>query len=67
MKVTVPVGVPLLEFTVAVKVTDCPKVDGFGTEATTVVVATVTVFTVCVIVPVLFAKPPVPVKFAEMV
>ena len=29
LKVTVPVGVPLAPVTVAVKVTDCPTVDGF--------------------------------------
>ncbi len=37
MKVTVPVGVPPLDVTVAVKVTDCPKLDGFGNELTVVV------------------------------
>ena len=39
MKVTVPVGTPPLEMTVAVKVTDWPKVDGFREEMTNVEVA----------------------------
>ena len=43
LKVTVPLGVPL---TVAVKVTDCPTVDGFKLDVTAVVVPTR--FTVCV-------------------
>jgi hypothetical protein len=30
---TVPVGVPVLELTVAVNVTDCPKTEGFADEA----------------------------------
>ena len=41
MNVTEPVGVPLpgaFAATVAVKVTDCPKTDGFADEATEVVV-----------------------------
>jgi hypothetical protein len=38
MKVTVPPGVPALEVTVAVKVTEAPKVDGFSEEARDVVV-----------------------------
>jgi hypothetical protein len=37
LKVTVPVGVPLA--TVAVKVTDCPEIDGFTLDASVVVVA----------------------------
>ena len=40
-KVTVPVGVPApanTAATVAVKVTDCPKVEGFADDATLVVV-----------------------------
>ena len=32
LKVTVPVGIPVLEVTVAVKVTGDPNVDGFGAE-----------------------------------
>ena len=32
MKVTLPVGVPLLLVTVAVKVTDCPEVEGLSEE-----------------------------------
>jgi hypothetical protein len=35
---TAPVGVPLPELTVAVKFTLCPKVEGFGLEASVVVV-----------------------------
>jgi hypothetical protein len=39
LKVTDPVGVPLNSgVTVAVKVTDCPKVEGFSDETTDVVV-----------------------------
>ena len=38
MKVTVPVGEPLVALTVAVKVTDCPKTAGFCEEAKVVVV-----------------------------
>jgi hypothetical protein len=42
--VTVPVGIPAVEATVAVNVTACPAVDGFGVEVRTkVVVAFVTV------------------------
>ena len=41
LNVTVPVGVPvpLVGLTVAVKVTFCPTVDGFGLEVMVVVVA----------------------------
>ena len=40
LNVTVPVGVPVaVVLTVAVKVTDCPKFDGFSEEVTAVVVA----------------------------
>jgi hypothetical protein len=38
-KVTVPVGIPTPELTVAVNVTGCPKLDGLTDEATTVAVA----------------------------
>jgi hypothetical protein len=44
---TVPVGVPVA-VTVAVKVTDCPVVDGFAEELTAVLVAWPVAFTVCV-------------------
>jgi len=37
--VTVPVGVPPAELTVAVNVTDCPNVDGFREDVTVVAVA----------------------------
>lgn len=36
-KVTVPVGVPAFALTVAVKVTACPKTDGFFEETTAAV------------------------------
>ena len=36
LKVTVPVGVPPVDFTVAVKVTDAPNVDGFREETSNV-------------------------------
>ena len=39
MNLTFPIGVPLPLVTVAVKLTDCPKVDGFGDALTVVVVA----------------------------
>ena len=45
LKVTLPVGVPFEELTVAVKVTDCPNVEGFKLENSAVVVGTP--FTVC--------------------
>ena len=35
---TLPVGVPVPVLTVAVSVTDCPTVDGFGDDTTAVVV-----------------------------
>jgi len=37
-----PKGVPVVDVTVAVKVTDPPGADGFGVEVTVVVVAYVT-------------------------
>lgn len=49
LKVTVPVGVPdpgATALTVAVKVTDWPKTEGFADDATAVVV--LSVFTICV-------------------
>jgi len=46
LKVTVPVGVPAPEDTVAVKTTVCPKVEGFWDEATEVLEAAL--FTVSV-------------------
>ena len=42
MKFTVPVGVYLGAVTVAVKVTDCPDVDGLTEEVTVVVVGSAT-------------------------
>lgn len=41
LNVTVPVGVPPIPLTWAVKVTDAPEVDGFSEEVTVVVVAVV--------------------------
>jgi hypothetical protein len=39
LKVTVPGGIPLVELTVAVNVTDWPKLEGSGVELRLVVVA----------------------------
>jgi predicted small secreted protein len=39
MKVTVPAGIPAILVTVALKVTACPTVDGFGDELIVVLVA----------------------------
>ena len=39
LKVTVPVGVPEADVTVAVNMTDCPAFDGFNEETSEVVVA----------------------------
>ena len=58
LKATVPEGVPLVEVTVAVKVTDCDWLDGLRDEATDVAVLTCTT---CVSVPLLLVNPPVPV------
>src|SRR5579862_5586322 len=55
VKVTVPTGTPLLEVTLAVKVTDCPNEDGLGVEVTVVVVAKA-LCTVCTMLPLLAAK-----------
>jgi len=38
LNVTVPVGTPAEELTVAVNVTDCPKADGFGDDVSDSVV-----------------------------
>lgn len=46
LKVTVPVGVPPLDVTVAVNFTEAPNVDGFKEETTEVVL--VACLTVCV-------------------
>jgi hypothetical protein len=54
LNVTVPVGVPLLELTVAVNVTACPTLDGFCDEVSVVVVTALLTF--CVTVPELVAK-----------
>ena len=60
LKVTVPVGVPPLDVTVAVNFTDAPKVEGFREEAT--VVELVACLTVCVstaeVLPVMSVLPP---------
>ena len=39
VNVTAPDGIPFVEVTVAVNVTDCPGVDGLGAEVTAVEVA----------------------------
>ncbi len=47
--VTVPVGTPAAEVTVALRVTACPVVDGFGVDVSLVVVAAAAgAFTSCV-------------------
>ena len=42
LKVTVPVGVPPVPVTVAVKLTDCPYTDGFDEEVSVVVLGLTT-------------------------
>ena len=67
-KVTEPAGVPKELVTVAVKVTDEPKFDGFGVEVTLVEVVKLTGLIVCVsVLAVLFCHPVEPVKLAPMV
>jgi hypothetical protein len=44
VNVMVPEGTPADEVTVAVKVTDCPKVEGFGADVTAVAVLFTTTF-----------------------
>src|ERR1700693_5597583 len=53
--VTVPVGVPNPDFTDAVKVTGCQKMDGFGVDVKVVVVALVPT---CSIIPTSLPPPP---------
>ncbi len=67
-KVTVPAGVPPLEVTVAVKVTDWPEFEGFGVEVTLVEVVKVA-WLICSVsvLAVLFCHPVEPVKLAPMV
>jgi hypothetical protein len=68
-KATVPVGIPApgaTAATVAVKVTDCPGFDGFGPEASPVVVEALVIVCVAAL-PLLFAHPEAPVKVAVMV
>ena len=55
LKVTVPVGVPPLEVTAAVKVTDWLNTEGLAEELTVVVVAKA-LCTVCTTLPLLEAK-----------
>jgi hypothetical protein len=65
LNVTVPVGVPPVDVTVAVNVTDCPNVDAFGADVSVVVV--VPLLTVCVsVVDVLLVKLPSPSYAAVM-
>ena len=54
----VPCGMPFVEVTVAVNVTDCAGFEGFSDDVT---VFDVAIWTVCVSVPLLAVKPPVPV------
>ncbi len=49
VKVTVPVGVPPLPFTVAAKVTGWPNVLGFGVEANVVIAVVEVTFWVSVV------------------
>ena len=58
MKAIVPEGIPFVEVTVAVKVTDCDGFDGLREDVTVVDVLTCTTW---VNEPLLFVKPPVPV------
>jgi hypothetical protein len=70
VKVTVPAGTPPLEVIVAVKVTDCPNTEGFGEDASFVVVLSVAVFTTwgeAASVPLLPSHPAVPVNVAVRV
>ena len=63
LNVTVPVGVPLAgaaAVTVAVKVTDCPKTEGFADEVTPVVL--LAWFTTCGFV---FSEPVLVAKFVS--
>src|ERR1051326_2182123 len=55
-KVTVPLGVPAAELTVAVNVTLCPNTDGLGAELTVVLVALLPLCTTCVTAPLLAAE-----------
>ena len=55
LNVTVPMGVPPLEVTVAVKVTDWLKTEGLAEELTVVVVVNV-FWTVCTLLPLLAAN-----------
>jgi hypothetical protein len=65
--VTEPEGVPPVEVTVAVKVTDTPEFDGFGVEVAVVEVAKLVWLICSVSVPlVLFTQPVEPVKPAPM-
>jgi hypothetical protein len=57
-KVTVPVGVPPVDVTVAVNVTDWPITDGFGEEVTVVVVSALFTVTWTVTSPEFRAKVP---------
>jgi hypothetical protein len=69
VKVTFPAGVPAPEVVDEVKVTDWPKVEGFGVELAVVAVAIAAAgFTNCdAALPLLFDQPVLPVKVAVMV
>lgn len=65
--VTVPDGVPPVDVTVAVKLTDWPEFDGFGDDVTVVEVAKLVWLICSVSVPlVLFCHPVEPAKLATM-
>ena len=49
LKVTVPVGVPAPEVVVAVKVTDCPKFDGFNDEPSAIATFALLTVNVCAV------------------
>lgn len=55
-KVTVPTGTPPPEVVVEVKVTDWPKIEGFGDELAVVVVGVFPLWTTCTALPLLAAK-----------
>lgn len=61
LNVTLPIGVPEVEVTVTINVTDCPYVDGFSDEVIAEVVV-IALLTLCVntgdVLPVKFASPP---------
>src|SRR5262249_50021930 len=67
VNVTVPVGVPVPPVTVAVNVTVCPKLDGFGEELTAVTVPFETTCGLAESLPLLESQPVAPLNVAVMV